>query len=44
MLGTRPSDKQHVLLNTPHDVTEQRPELVRAVLDWLDKYLGRVNN
>jgi cephalosporin-C deacetylase-like acetyl esterase len=44
MLGTPPVDKRHVVLNTPHDVTEQRPELVRAVLDWLDKYLGRVNN
>lgn len=44
MLGTPPSDKRHVLLDTPHDVTEQRPQLVRAVLDWLDKYLGRVNN
>lgn len=44
MLGTSASDKRHVVLDTPHDVTEQRPELVRAVLDWLDKYLGRVNN
>ena len=44
MLGTPAADKRHVVLNTPHDVTEQRPELVHAVLDWLDKYLGRVNN
>jgi pimeloyl-ACP methyl ester carboxylesterase len=44
MLGTPPADKRHVVLNTPHDVTEERPELVRAVLGWLDKYLGRVNN
>jgi pimeloyl-ACP methyl ester carboxylesterase len=42
MLGTAPADKRHVILETPHDVTEQRPQLVRAVLDWLDKYLGRV--
>jgi serine/threonine protein kinase/dienelactone hydrolase len=43
MLGTPPGDKCHVVLDTPHDVTEQRPQLVKAVLDWLDHYLGRVN-
>jgi len=42
MLGTAPADKRHVILETPHDVTEQRPQLVREVLAWLDKYLGRV--
>ncbi len=42
MLGTPDSDKLHVVLNTPHDVTEQHAQLVKAVLDWLDKYLGRV--
>lgn len=42
MLGTRESDKRHVVLETPHDVTEQRPLLVKAVLDWLDTYLGTV--
>ena len=43
MLGTSAADKQHLILETPHDVTEQRPQLVKAVLDWLDRYLGRVN-
>jgi dienelactone hydrolase len=43
MLGTPEKDKSHVLLDTPHDVTEQRPQLVKVVLDWLDRYLGRVN-
>jgi len=43
MLGTPPADKQHLILETPHDVTEQRPQLVKAVLDWLDRYLGPVN-
>jgi eukaryotic-like serine/threonine-protein kinase len=42
MLGTPEADKRHVVLDTPHDVTEERPRLVKAVLDWLDKYLGRV--
>lgn len=44
MLGTPPADKRHVLLDTPHDVTEARPQLARDVLEWLDKYLGRVKN
>jgi len=43
MLGTPEKDKEHIVLETPHDVTEQRPLLVKAVLDWLDRYLGRVN-
>jgi len=30
-------------LDTPHDVTNRRPELVKEVLAWLDKYLGRVD-
>jgi formylglycine-generating enzyme required for sulfatase activity/dienelactone hydrolase/predicted Ser/Thr protein kinase len=42
MLGTPAADKQHVVLDTPHDVTERRPQLVAAVLAWLDRYLGRV--
>lgn len=42
-LGTPAADKRHVLLDSGHDVTEHRPELVQAVLDWLDKYLGRVD-
>ncbi len=42
MLGTPEADKKHVLLETPHDVTEDRPRLTKEVLAWLDKYLGRV--
>jgi pimeloyl-ACP methyl ester carboxylesterase len=42
MLGTPAADKSHVILDTPHDVTERRPQLVKTVLDWLDLYLGRV--
>jgi formylglycine-generating enzyme required for sulfatase activity/predicted Ser/Thr protein kinase len=44
MLGTPAVDKKHVVLDTPHDVTEQRGELVKVVLDWLDRYLGRVGS
>jgi eukaryotic-like serine/threonine-protein kinase len=43
MLGTPAADKSHIVLNTPHDVTEDRPVLVRTVLEWLDKYLGKVS-
>ena len=43
MLGAPAADKEHVVLDTAHDVTEQRPELVKAVLSWLDKYLGQVD-
>jgi len=42
MLGTPPADKRHVVLETPHDVRLDRPRLVKEVLAWLDKYLGRV--
>ena len=42
MLGTPPRQKSHVVLDTPHDVTEQRTVLVKTTLDWLDRYLGRV--
>jgi pimeloyl-ACP methyl ester carboxylesterase len=42
MLGTPKEEKKHVVLDTPHDVTEQRGELVKVVLGWLDQYLGRV--
>ncbi len=41
-LGTPQAEKEHVVMDTPHDVTEQRPQLIRVVLGWLDKYLGRV--
>jgi dienelactone hydrolase len=42
MLGTPAAEKRHVLLETPHDVTQDRPALVKEVLAWLDRYLGRV--
>lgn len=42
MIGTAPADKRHVVFDTPHDVRLRRPDLVREVLDWYDKYLGKV--
>ncbi|MEO7103128.1 MAG: alpha/beta hydrolase [Gemmatimonadaceae bacterium] len=42
MLGTPEAEKEHVLLETPHEVRAKRPQLIAAVLPWLDKYLGAV--
>jgi dienelactone hydrolase len=42
MLGTPAADKRHVVLESPHDVREEKSALTTAVLGWLDKYLGRV--
>jgi hypothetical protein len=42
MLGTPAADKRHIILESPHDVTNQKPQLIHEVLSWLDKYLGRV--
>jgi eukaryotic-like serine/threonine-protein kinase len=44
MLGTPAADKSHIVLDTPHDVTQQRAKLIRGVLEWLDRYLGRVQS
>ena len=43
MLGTPTAEKKHVSLMAGHDVTSERATLVRAVLGWLDQYLGRVD-
>ncbi|MBI1791106.1 MAG: protein kinase [Acidobacteria bacterium] len=41
-LGTPLADKRFVALDTSHDVMTRRNEVVREVLDWLDKRLGPV--
>jgi dienelactone hydrolase len=43
MLGTPSADKRHVVFDTPHDVRQQMGDLVKEVLGWYDKYLGRVH-
>jgi predicted esterase len=43
MLGTPAADKRDVVFDTPHDVSLRRSDLVREVLAWYDKYLGRVD-
>lgn len=42
-IGTQAPDKQRITFDTPHDVTERRPELIQNVVGWLDKYLGRID-
>ena len=38
--GTPERDKKHVIFETGHDLP--RPDEIREILDWLDKYLGPV--
>jgi eukaryotic-like serine/threonine-protein kinase len=42
-LGTKAPEKQRIIFDTPHDVTNRRTELIQAVTAWLDKYLGRID-
>jgi predicted esterase len=41
-LGTPAADKKYVLVDSAHDVANRRTEVVREILDWLDRYLGPV--
>ncbi|HJZ12296.1 MAG TPA: hypothetical protein VJ521_09105, partial [Acidobacteriota bacterium] len=41
LLGTPQKDKRQVIYDTGHDIP--RKELIREVLNWLDRYLGPVN-
>ncbi|MCU1238608.1 MAG: serine/threonine protein kinase [Candidatus Solibacter sp.] len=42
LLGAPAADKKAVMFDTAHDVSEQRGDLVREVLAWLDRTLGKV--
>ena len=41
-LGTKEPDKKHVLYDGGHRNLVTRPDLIGAMLDWFDKYLGTV--
>jgi hypothetical protein len=41
-LGTSPEDKRHSVFESGHVPTE-RNEVIREILDWLDRYLGPVS-
>jgi dipeptidyl aminopeptidase/acylaminoacyl peptidase len=38
--GTPAEHKRHVVFETAHSVHGHRNEMIREVLDWLDRYLG----
>jgi serine/threonine protein kinase/predicted esterase len=43
LLGTKAEDKEHFQLETGHSVfATHRQQAIEKVLDWLDRYLGRV--
>lgn len=42
LLGAPATAKKVVTLDTAHDVSEKRGDLIREVLAWLDAYLGKV--
>jgi cephalosporin-C deacetylase-like acetyl esterase len=42
ILGTPEKDKRQVFYETGHDIP--RKEMIREVLDWLDRYLGPVQH
>jgi hypothetical protein len=41
-LGTKESDKKHILYEGGHRNLVTRPDLIGEILDWFDKYLGPV--
>jgi dienelactone hydrolase len=43
LLGAPAADKKVVMFETGHDVSEQRADLIREVVGWLDQYLGKIN-
>jgi eukaryotic-like serine/threonine-protein kinase len=42
LLGTPEKDKKHVVLDGGHLVPAGRPDVMKEILDWLDRYLGPV--
>lgn len=42
LMATPAADKKAVVFDTAHDVSEQRSDLTREVLAWLDRYFGKV--
>ncbi|MEO7859175.1 MAG: hypothetical protein ABIU05_01825, partial [Nitrospirales bacterium] len=42
LVGTPSANKKAVTFDTAHDVSEQRPALIREVVGWLDQHLGKI--
>jgi hypothetical protein len=43
LLGTAPADKKHRIVESGH-IPAERQEVIKEILDWLDRYLGPVKN
>jgi dienelactone hydrolase len=43
LLGTAPADKKHRIFESGH-IPAERQEVIKEILDWLDRYLGPVKN
>ena len=42
LLGTAEKDKRHVVRDGGHLLPAGRPDVMKEILDWLDRYLGPV--
>jgi dipeptidyl aminopeptidase/acylaminoacyl peptidase len=42
LLGTPEKDKRRVVVDGGHVLTTGRPDVIKEILDWLDRYLGAV--
>ncbi len=42
LLATPPADKRHRIFESGH-VPNERQEVIKEILDWLDRYLGPPN-
>ena len=42
MLAQQNGPKTHVVLGGGHLLTAGRPDVMKEILDWLDRYLGPV--
>jgi dienelactone hydrolase len=43
MIATPAADKRRVVFDTPHDVAQDKTDLSKTVLSFLDQYLGKIN-
>jgi hypothetical protein len=43
MIATPAADKHRIVFDTPHDVAQDKVDLSKNVLSFLDRYLGQVD-
>ncbi len=44
LLGTPEQNKKHLLFDAAHEVVAVRTQVIRELLDWLDRHQGLVLN